>query len=83
MEDKIKQLKQGQTSYDDALITMNQLWSQVTSYSHFLLYNLHYQGYCLNTFVLVDYHLILLGSRTGAGQRALEALQRADSCRGL
>ncbi|PWA91835.1 histone mono-ubiquitination 2 [Artemisia annua] len=57
MEDKIKQLKQGQTSYDDALITMNRLWSQL------------------------DDDLILLGARAGAGQSALEALQRADSSR--
>nr|GEY33547.1 E3 ubiquitin-protein ligase BRE1-like 2 isoform X1 [Tanacetum cinerariifolium] len=55
MEDKIKQLKQGQTSYDDALITVNRLWSQL------------------------DDDLILLGARAGAGQSALEALQRADS----
>ncbi|MFS8005627.1 putative E3 ubiquitin ligase Bre1 [Helianthus anomalus] len=30
LEDKIKELKQGQTSYDDFLITINQLWNQVT-----------------------------------------------------
>lgn len=29
LEDKIKELKDRQTSYDDMLITMNQLWSQV------------------------------------------------------
>ncbi|KAK9079049.1 hypothetical protein SSX86_000718 [Deinandra increscens subsp. villosa] len=29
LEDKIKELKQGQTSYDDSLITINQLWNQL------------------------------------------------------
>lgn len=29
LEDKIKELKDRQTSYDDMLITMNQLWSQL------------------------------------------------------
>ncbi|XP_022001160.1 E3 ubiquitin-protein ligase BRE1-like 2 isoform X2 [Helianthus annuus] len=57
LEDKIKELKQGQTSYDDFLITINQLWNQL------------------------DDDLILLGARAGAGQSALEALQRADSTR--
>ncbi|GJY80898.1 E3 ubiquitin protein ligase BRE1-like protein 2 isoform X1 [Tanacetum coccineum] len=45
------------SSYDDALITMNLLWSKL------------------------DDDLILLGARAGAGQSALEALQRADSSR--
>ncbi|KAK1429082.1 hypothetical protein QVD17_11282 [Tagetes erecta] len=58
LEDKLKELKQGQTSYDDFLITINQLWNQL------------------------DDDLILLGARVGAGQSALEALQRADSFRG-
>ncbi|KAI3822910.1 hypothetical protein L1987_10511 [Smallanthus sonchifolius] len=58
LEDKIKELKQGQTSYDDFLITINQLWNQL------------------------DDDLILLGARAGAGQSALEALQRADNSRG-
>ncbi|GJT73735.1 E3 ubiquitin protein ligase BRE1-like protein 2 isoform X1 [Tanacetum coccineum] len=57
MEDIIKQLKQGQTSYDDALIAMNRLWSRLGD------------------------DLILLGARAGAGQSALEALQRAYSSR--
>lgn len=29
LEDKLKELKRGQTSYDDFLITINQLWNQV------------------------------------------------------
>lgn len=58
LEDKIKELRQGQTSYDDFLITISQLWNQL------------------------DDDLILLGARAGAGQSALEALERADSSRG-
>lgn len=58
LENKIKELRQEQTSYDDFLITINQLWS------------------------LLDDDLIILGVRAGAGQSALEALQRADSSRG-
>ncbi|KAL4591351.1 hypothetical protein LXL04_004310 [Taraxacum kok-saghyz] len=58
LEDKIKELRQEQTSYDDFLIKINQLWSQL------------------------DDDLILLGSRAGTGQSALEALQHADSSRG-
>ncbi|KAJ9555206.1 hypothetical protein OSB04_009820 [Centaurea solstitialis] len=58
LENKIKELRQEQTSYDDFLITINQLWSQL------------------------DDDLIILGARAGAGQSALEALQRADPSRG-
>ncbi|KAL8245547.1 hypothetical protein R6Q59_011805 [Mikania micrantha] len=58
LEGKIKELKLGQTSYDDFLVTINQLWNQL------------------------DDDLILLGARAGAGQRALEALHRADLTRG-
>ncbi|XP_071712414.1 E3 ubiquitin-protein ligase BRE1-like 2 [Rutidosis leptorrhynchoides] len=58
LEDKIKELRQGQTSYDDFLITTNQLWTQL------------------------DEDLILLGARVGAGQSALDALQRSDSAQG-
>ncbi|KAK3010343.1 hypothetical protein RJ639_010945 [Escallonia herrerae] len=58
IEAKIKELKDKQASYDDLLITVNQLWNQ-----------------------LVD-DLILLGIRAGAGQSAIEALDRVDHSRG-
>ncbi|XP_062172498.1 E3 ubiquitin-protein ligase BRE1-like 2 isoform X2 [Alnus glutinosa] len=54
LEARIKELRDKQSSYDDMLIVVNQLWNQ-----------------------LVD-DLILLGVRAGAGQIALEVLDRAD-----
>ncbi|KAM7523180.1 hypothetical protein LguiA_013082 [Lonicera macranthoides] len=59
LEAKIKELVDKQASYDDVLITVNQLWNQ-----------------------LID-DLILLGIRAGAGQNALQALDRADHSRGI
>lgn len=54
LEARIKELRDKQSSYDDMLIVVNQLWNQ-----------------------LID-DLILLGVRAGAGQIALECLERAD-----
>ncbi|KAI3450877.1 hypothetical protein Pfo_007542 [Paulownia fortunei] len=58
LESKIKELKEKQTSYDEILIKVNQLWNQ-----------------------LID-DIILLGVQAGAGQSALQSLDRVESSRG-
>ncbi|KAL0436140.1 UNVERIFIED_CONTAM: E3 ubiquitin-protein ligase BRE1-like 2 [Sesamum radiatum] len=58
LESKIKELKEKQTSYDEILIQVNLLWTQ-----------------------LFD-DIILLGAQAGAGQRAIQSLDRVESSRG-
>ena len=86
LEDKIKELKDRQTSYDDMLITMNQLWSQVNIEKlvhacSFLKISIPIRFFIFFVLQLVD-DLILLGVRAGGGQNAIQTLDHADHSRG-
>lgn len=87
LEAKIKELQDNQTSYDKILITVNQLWNQVTIYSCPFICGLFYILRSLSfpspfSMQWVD-DLILLGVRAGAGKSTLKVMDRADCIRGF